>query len=85
MAKLVDALVSGTSFRKDVQVRVLFWAPKDDDVMCRLPARLTEVIRLGRYPESYRDFSGIRICNIYSLKSIVLILGIKSFLTLKFK
>ena len=26
MAKLVDALVSGTSVRKDVQVRVLFWA-----------------------------------------------------------
>jgi hypothetical protein len=25
---LVDALVSGTSIRKDVQVRVLFWAPK---------------------------------------------------------
>lgn len=28
MAKLVDALVSGTSDRKVVQVRVLFWAPK---------------------------------------------------------
>ena len=28
MAKLVDALVSGTSVRKDVQVRVLFWAQK---------------------------------------------------------
>ena len=26
MAELVDALVSGTSVRKDVQVRVLFWA-----------------------------------------------------------
>jgi hypothetical protein len=26
MAKLVDALVSGTSGRKAVQVRVLFWA-----------------------------------------------------------
>ena len=26
MAKLVDALVSGTSDRKVVQVRVLFWA-----------------------------------------------------------
>ena len=26
MAELVDALVSGTSIRKDVQVRVLFWA-----------------------------------------------------------
>ncbi len=28
MAELVDALVSGTSIRKYVQVRVLFWAPK---------------------------------------------------------
>jgi hypothetical protein len=28
MAKLVDALVSGTSVSNDVQVRVLFWAPK---------------------------------------------------------
>ena len=28
MAELVDALVSGTSVRKYVQVRVLFWAPK---------------------------------------------------------
>ncbi len=28
MAELVDALVSGTSVRKDVQVRVLFWAQK---------------------------------------------------------
>jgi|GEM_PF-4014662 hypothetical protein len=27
MAELVDALVSGTSVRKDVQVRVLFQAP----------------------------------------------------------
>ena len=25
VAELVDALVSGTSVRKDVQVRVLFW------------------------------------------------------------
>ena len=28
MAELVDALVSGTSVRKYVQVRVLFWALK---------------------------------------------------------
>ena len=28
MAELVDALVSGTSVRKDVQVRVLFWVQK---------------------------------------------------------
>jgi hypothetical protein len=28
MAELVDALVSGTSDRKVVQVRVLFWAQK---------------------------------------------------------
>jgi hypothetical protein len=30
MAKLVDALVSGTSVSNDVQVRVLFWAPTED-------------------------------------------------------
>ena len=29
MAKLVDALVSGTSVSNDVQVRVLFWAQKE--------------------------------------------------------
>ena len=29
MAKLVDALVSGTSVSNDVQVRVLFWAPEE--------------------------------------------------------
>ncbi len=29
MAKLVDALPSGGSVRKDVQVRILFWAQKD--------------------------------------------------------
>ena len=29
MAELVDALVSGTSVRKDVQVRVLFWVQKN--------------------------------------------------------
>ncbi len=27
MAELVDALVSGTSGRKPVEVRVFFWAP----------------------------------------------------------
>ena len=30
MAELVDALVSGTSVRKYVQVRVLLWAPFQD-------------------------------------------------------
>jgi len=30
MAKLVDALPSGGSVRKDVQVRILFWAPGKD-------------------------------------------------------
>ena len=33
MAKLVDALVSGTSVRKDVQVRVLFWAQNPLNLM----------------------------------------------------
>ncbi len=31
MVKLVDTLVSGTSGRKAVQVRVLFWAPKHSE------------------------------------------------------
>ena len=30
MAELVDALVSGTSGLKAVQVRALFWAPQKD-------------------------------------------------------
>lgn len=29
MAELVDALASGASTRKGVEVRVLFWAPSD--------------------------------------------------------
>lgn len=29
MAELVDALASGASTRKGVEVRVLFWAPKN--------------------------------------------------------
>jgi hypothetical protein len=32
MVKLVDTLVSGTSGRKTVQVRVLFWAHKSKRV-----------------------------------------------------
>ena len=32
MAELVDALVSGTSVCKDVQVRVLFWVHKDSKI-----------------------------------------------------
>jgi hypothetical protein len=32
MAELVDALVSGTSIRKNVQVRVLFWAQNSKNV-----------------------------------------------------
>jgi hypothetical protein len=30
MAELVDALASGASGRKAVEVRVLFWAPKNN-------------------------------------------------------
>ena len=40
---MVDALVSGTSVRKDVEVRVFFWAPNSQkqpallfDLKCRL-------------------------------------------------
>ncbi len=35
MAELVDALVSGTSIRKDVQVRVLFRAQKKEKTSCK--------------------------------------------------
>ena len=36
MAKLVDALPSGGSVRKDVQVRILFWARKAVSLVRRL-------------------------------------------------
>jgi hypothetical protein len=36
MAKLVDALVSGTSVSNDVQVRVLFWAQLPSAQMVKL-------------------------------------------------
>ena len=35
MAELVDALVSGTSVRKDVEVRVFFWAPNFEGLLLR--------------------------------------------------
>ena len=35
MVKLVDTLVSGTSDRKVVQVRVLFWAPQRDQIILK--------------------------------------------------
>jgi hypothetical protein len=52
MAELVDALVSGTSIRKDVQVRVLFQAhllPDDRDPKCEkhfylLKAQVVELV-----------------------------------------
>ena len=45
MAKLVDALVSGTSVSNDVQVRVLFWA--QETAQKHWGARVQE-------PESFR-------------------------------
>ncbi len=35
MAKLVDALASGASVRKNVQVRLLFWAHKYLFMLCK--------------------------------------------------
>jgi hypothetical protein len=35
MVKLVDTLVSGTSDRKVVQVRVLFWAPQENQIKAK--------------------------------------------------
>ena len=40
MAKLVDALVSGTSVSNDVQVRVLFWAQSGAEVQRHSGARV---------------------------------------------
>ena len=50
MAELVDALVSGTSIRKYVQVRVLFWAlqtvikPAERPVFLLPPSQLQSAI-----------------------------------------
>ena len=44
MAELVDALASGASIRKDVEVRVLFWAPDIRSQVfvkaCKTPVKL---------------------------------------------
>jgi hypothetical protein len=52
MAELVDALVSGTSDRKVVQVRVLFWAPFNvpDSAFAELHFKALHQIRIK--PES---------------------------------
>ena len=39
MAKLVDALPSGGSIRKDVQVRILFWARTTNKLLMALAFR----------------------------------------------
>ncbi len=44
MVKLVDTLVSGTSGRKAVQVRVLFWALKDFFPPIRIHAQMVELV-----------------------------------------
>ncbi len=49
MAKLVDALVSGTSGRKAVQVRVLFWALNKKRIVyfllsANVPAQMAKLV-----------------------------------------
>ena len=44
MAELVDALVSGTSVRKYVQVRVLFWARNESEVKVKF-FKLLNIVR----------------------------------------
>ncbi len=52
MAKLVDALPSGGSVRKDVQVRILFWARSLSDKT----ERLSYYVRFaGMCPDLHRD------------------------------
>ncbi len=51
MAELVDALVSGTSIRLDVQVRVLFWAHENkQNVLKRYILNISALVLL---PLSY--------------------------------
>ena len=50
MAELVDALVSGTSIRMDVQVRVLFWAQKRLQLTQLQPFIFTKL-----YPYLFQD------------------------------
>ena len=50
MVKLVDTLVSGTSDRKVVQVRVLFWAPQGNQIKANaLKSNDLGVFAFGEY------------------------------------
>jgi hypothetical protein len=44
MAELVDALVSGISDRKVVEVRVFFWAPSQQNSIAALLAQVAELV-----------------------------------------
>ena len=64
MAELVDALVSGTSDRKIVQVRALFWAP-DRNLQKNLEAPVFSqfcIINNAQQPSIQLLF---KICNFY--------------------
>jgi hypothetical protein len=50
MAELVDALVSGTSGRKIVEVRVLFWAPKSPNLLAWQETLYLRAV--GRIPDA---------------------------------
>jgi hypothetical protein len=54
MAKLVDALVSGTSVSNDVQVRVLFWAQvKTKDKSKKTKVKRQKQVRKILLPSSF--------------------------------
>ena len=58
MAELVDALVSGTSIRKDVQVRVLFRAPDQmRNVKCEVRGRNSLALYISHFSFQVSQFT----------------------------
>ncbi len=55
MAKVVDALVSGTSVSNDVQVRVLFWAQRNSPGLMSGAVSLT-VTSFSDYLPAFRQY-----------------------------
>jgi hypothetical protein len=63
MAELVDALVSGTSSRKGVQVRFLFWAPQKSPVF------------LTKYRTFFYHVNGLSERLLFQFRSEFMMLG----------
>ena len=57
MAKLVDALVSGTSVSNDVQVRVLFWAQE----VLRFTAQMVKLVDTPAWGAGARKGVQVRV------------------------